>query len=112
MGRLSRLWNRMAESEDFISRALCRVKSNAMKSAPSTKACLAALFAGSLLFAACQSPSAPQAQTPREIHTPAYDLLLPAEQKALLILFPCFPCDAADTRSESPITDQSTATYL
>ena len=48
----------------------------------------------------------------REIHTPAYDLIVPAEQKALLILFPCFPCDAADTRSESPIANQSTATYL
>jgi hypothetical protein len=45
----------------------------------------------------------------REIHTPTYDLLLPAEQKALLILFPCFPCDAADTRAESRIADTAAA---
>ena len=55
----------------------------------------------------------------REVLRLEHDLIIPAEQdlsrpsgKALLILFPCFPCDAADTRSESPITDQSTATYL
>ncbi|MEZ4789972.1 MAG: hypothetical protein R2811_08130 [Flavobacteriales bacterium] len=70
---------------------------------------------------ACSAPSAsnqPPAQdpAPREIHTPSYDLLLPAEQdlsrpsgKALLILFPCFPCDAADTRAESRIADTAAA---
>ncbi len=78
----------------------------------STKSCNAALFAGSLLFAACQSPAPPQAQVPREIHTPTYDLLLPIDQKALLILFPCFPCDAADTRAESRIADTAAADYL
>jgi hypothetical protein len=83
-----------------------------MNPTPSTKSCFAALLAGSLFIAACQSPAPPQAQAPREIHTAAYDLIVPAEQKALLILFPCFPCDAADTRSESPIANQSTATYL
>ena len=58
---------------------------------------------------ACQ-PSAPSQRTPpRQIHTPTYDLLLPAEQKALLILFPCFPCDAADTRAESRIADTAAA---
>jgi hypothetical protein len=67
------------------------------------------LFAGSLFLGACQSPAPPQAQVTREIHTPAYDLLIPSEQKALLILFPCFPCDAADTRSESRIADTAVA---
>ncbi|HNU57989.1 MAG TPA: hypothetical protein PKN30_15470, partial [Flavobacteriales bacterium] len=75
-----------------------------------------AFFAGCLLLAACQSPAPPQSLTPHEIHTPAYDLLLPAKQdlsrlggKALLILFPCFSCDAANTRSESPIADTAVA---
>lgn len=58
-----------------------------------------------LVISACQSAPKSKEAAPREIHTPAYDLLIPAEPKALLILFPCFPCDAADTRSESPITD-------
>jgi hypothetical protein len=70
---------------------------------------LAALFSGSLFLGACQSAAPPKTAEPREIHTPAYDLLLPAEQKALVILFPCFPCDAADTRSESPIADTAVA---
>lgn len=65
---------------------------------------------------ACQSPAPSKSTPPREIHTPTYDLLLPAEQnlsrpsgKALLILFPCFPCDAADTRSESRLADTAAA---
>ena len=62
-----------------------------------------------VLLCACQSPAPPQAKAPRDIHTSTYDLLLPAEQKALLILFPCFPCDAADTRSESRIADTAVA---
>ena len=37
-------------------------------------------------FSACQSPAPPQVQALREIHTPAYDLLLPAEPKALPLL--------------------------
>ena len=64
------------------------------------------------LVGACQSAPKSNDSTPREIHTPTYDLLLPAEQKALLILFPCFPCDAADTRAESRIADRGTAAYL
>jgi hypothetical protein len=79
-----------------------------MNPAPTTKSCLAALFAVNLL-AACQPPAQPQVQAPREIHTPTYDLLLPTEQKSLMILLPCFPCDAADTRSESPIADTAVA---
>jgi hypothetical protein len=63
---------------------------------------------------ACGTPSASDQATTkttatRDIHTAAYDLIIPAEQKALLILFPCFPCDAADTRSESPIADTAVA---
>ncbi|HRH68484.1 MAG TPA: hypothetical protein PLB89_03155 [Flavobacteriales bacterium] len=58
----------------------------------------ALLFCG---LAACSAPSTSDQPTatakPHEIHTPTYDLLLPAEQKALLILFPCFPCDAEVT---------------
>ncbi|MBK9274265.1 MAG: hypothetical protein IPM49_06975 [Flavobacteriales bacterium] len=62
-------------------------------------------------------PPAPiKAAEPNEIHAADYDLLIPAEQdlsllseKALLNLFPCFPCDAADTRSESPIADTAVA---
>jgi len=62
-----------------------------------------------LLLCACQSTTPKESTSPREIHSPTYDLLLPAEPKALLILFPCFPCDAADTRSESPIADTAVA---
>jgi len=58
---------------------------------------------------ACQSPGPSKITSPHEIHTPTYDLLLPAEHKALLILFPCFPCDAADTRAESHIADTAAA---
>jgi hypothetical protein len=82
-----------------------------MNPAPSTKSCHAALLAGSLLLGACQTPaSGPiKVDKPLEIHTPAYDLIIPADHKSLLILFPCFPCDAADTRSESPIADTAVA---
>jgi hypothetical protein len=66
-------------------------------------------FVALALIAACQ-PAPPTKETaPREIHTPTYDLIIPAEQKALLILFPCFPCDAANTRSESRIADTAAA---
>lgn len=65
-----------------------------------------------LLFGltACSTPSASdqattKAATPREIHTANYDLIIPAEQKALLILFPSFGDRAADTRTESKIPD-------
>ncbi|HRF80405.1 MAG TPA: hypothetical protein PL070_10005 [Flavobacteriales bacterium] len=63
----------------------------------------------SLFLWSCQERVPSHQEHFREIHTPAYDLLLPAEPKALLILFPCFPCDAADTRSESPIADTAAA---
>ncbi|HEY0977742.1 MAG TPA: hypothetical protein VGE21_09745 [Flavobacteriales bacterium] len=63
---------------------------------------------------ACGTPSTSDQVTtkntpPREIHTPTYDLLLPTEPKSLLILFPCFSCDAADTRAESRIADTAAA---
>lgn len=76
-----------------------------MHPARATKSCCAALFAGSLLLGACQSAAPPKATEPREIHTADYDLLIPAEQKALLILFPSFGDKAADTRTESKIPD-------
>lgn len=83
-----------------------------MNPAPSIKSCLSALFAGNLLLGACEPPAPQKATTPREIHTTDYDLVIPAEQKALLILFPCFPCDAADTRSESHIVDTAAANRI
>ncbi len=61
------------------------------------------------LLVACQ-PGMPTKETaPREVHTTVYDLIIPADQKALLILFPCFSCDAADTRAESRIADTAAA---
>ncbi|MFZ1688665.1 MAG: hypothetical protein WAU70_14650, partial [Flavobacteriales bacterium] len=62
-----------------------------------------------VLLAACQPPPPTKEAPPREIHTTDYDLIIPAEQKALLILFPCFSCDAADTRAESRIADTAAA---
>ena len=62
------------------------------------------------LLNACQTPAPAEATAPpREIHTADYDLIIPAEQKALLILFPCFSCDAADTRTDSKITAEAAA---
>ena len=65
-------------------------------------------------LAACGAPNAGEETAtkesdPREIHTADYDLIIPAEQRALLILFPCFGCDAADTRAESRIADTAAA---
>ena len=62
-----------------------------------------------LVISACQSAPKSKDASPREIHTADYDLIIPAEQKALLILFPCFSCDAADTRAESRIVDTAAA---
>lgn len=80
-----------------------------MNSAPFGNGCVAALFTSSLLLGACQWDNSPKATHTRKIHTPTYDLLLPTGQNALLILFPCFPCDAADTRAESRIADTAAA---
>lgn len=67
-------------------------------------------------LAACQ-PAPPNKETaPREIHVADYDLIIPAKQdlsrprgNALLILFPCFSCDAADTQEESAIPEAAAA---
>ena len=81
-----------------------------------TGSCSTIVWVFPLLFGACASPAPPKAIEAREVHTADYDLVIPAEQdlsrpsgKALLILFPCFSCDAADTRSESKITDTAVA---
>ncbi len=62
-----------------------------------------------VLLAACQTGTPTKEAAPRDIYTTDYDLIIPAEQKALLILFPCFSCDAADTRAESRIADTAAA---
>lgn len=36
----------------------------------------------------------------KQVSTDSYELSIPAKQEALLILFPCFPCDAANTKAE------------
>ncbi|MEO8588198.1 MAG: hypothetical protein ABI432_02425 [Flavobacteriales bacterium] len=80
-----------------------------MNRMPCTNSCLAAAWVLAVLLGACHWPEPSKAAEPREIHTADYDLIIPAEQKALLILFPCFSCDAADTRSESKITNEALA---
>lgn len=71
---------------------------------------MAAVLTMALLSGACTTPDSIINARIREIRTADYALLLPAdEQKALLILFPCFSCDAADTRSESKIPDEAVA---
>lgn len=77
----------------------------------------AASFSVLLCLVACSTPVANDRLTLNEpahpeIHTADYDLIIPADQKALLILFPCFPCDAADTRAESRIADTAGTNYL
>lgn len=44
---------------------------------------------------------------PRETRNAHYTLIVPAQPKALLVLFPGFGQDAADTRAESKITDEA-----
>jgi hypothetical protein len=73
---------------------------------------LAVVLTATMVLSSCGSATTTKDQRPRAIHTSAYDLIIPAEQKALLILFPCFPCDAADTRSESPIADTVVASGI
>ncbi len=70
---------------------------------------VAVLFAFALLHSCAWSQPKPNA-APLAIHTGDYNLLVPVgEQKALLILFPCFGCDAVHTRSESKIPDEAVA---
>lgn len=47
--------------------------------------------------------------TERHIITDAYELYIPKQQDNLLILYPCFPCDADNTKTEFPIIDQALA---
>lgn len=62
------------------------------------------------LFMACKTDPPNKETAPREIHTADYDLIIPAAgQKALLILFPCFGCDAADTQEETTIPEAAAA---
>jgi hypothetical protein len=41
------------------------------------------------------------------ISTKDYQLAIPEQQESLLILFPCFPCDAENTRAEFDIIDEA-----
>lgn len=80
----------------------------AMSPVPFFRTLLVGAAPAVLLFSGCGPAAAPE-RGPRTFHTTDYDLVVPAEQKALLVLFPCFACDAADTRSESTITDEAVA---
>ena len=66
------------------------------------------LFTILLLTVACknqvkeESLIAPKTQT---ITTEAYELTFTEQQDGLLILFPCFPCDAENTKTEFKIID-------
>lgn len=42
---------------------------------------------------------------PKNIVTEDYELIAPNEQKGLLILFPCFPCNTENTKSEFNISE-------
>lgn len=47
-----------------------------------------------------------------EIVTDNYELIIPKKQDGLLILFPCFPCNAENTRTEFNITDIAIANNI
>jgi len=57
----------------------------------------------------CGPVTRPEAVMPREVRNGDFHLLLPEAPKALLILFPCYGCDAADTRTESRIVEEAMA---
>lgn len=42
------------------------------------------------------------------IITPEFELIIPAKHKGLLILFPCFPCDAQNTKTEAKFIEDVT----
>lgn len=46
---------------------------------------------------------------PTNIVSDDYELIVPSKQDGFLILFPCFPCDAENTRTEFNIVDVATA---
>lgn len=61
------------------------------------------------LLSGCRPSTPAQVAAPKEIHTTSYHLTVPQDHKALLILFPCFSCDGADTRAESKIPAEAAA---
>ncbi len=46
---------------------------------------------------------------PTKIISDDYELIIPKKQEGLLILFPCYPCDAENTRTEFNIIDEAVA---
>lgn len=62
-----------------------------------------------ILVTSCAAPPTTATTGPRGTRTENYTLVVPAQPLALLVLFPCFPCDAADTRSGSKIVDEAIA---
>lgn len=62
-----------------------------------------------LIITSCKSPKEninfPEQTAFEKIKTVDYELIKVENQKGLLILFPCFPCDASNTLSEFNITD-------
>ncbi|GLR15604.1 alpha/beta hydrolase [Portibacter lacus] len=51
-------------------------------------------------------------EEPREIVSDHYELFLPNTQEGLLILFPCFPCNAENTRTEFNIIDLAISNHI
>lgn len=49
---------------------------------------------------------------PITVATSDYELFIPKQQDGLLILFPCFPCNAANTRTEFDIVDLAMANNI
>jgi hypothetical protein len=64
-----------------------------------------------LIVSSCKGISEEKNRTERHksetIKTPKFELLKAENQKGLLILFPCFPCDAENTLSEFKIAEIS-----
>ena len=60
-----------------------------------------------LILLSCISLDAFAQEDFQTITTEHYELLIPQQQEKLLILFPCFPCDAAHTKTEFEIHNQA-----
>ncbi|KIX22484.1 hypothetical protein SY27_01155 [Flavobacterium sp. 316] len=58
-----------------------------------------------LLQISCKAKS----NTYEHIIEPEYELFKVNQQKAILVLFPCFPCDIENTKNEFPIIDYATS---
>ncbi|TXD80740.1 hypothetical protein ESY86_20075 [Subsaximicrobium wynnwilliamsii] len=54
-----------------------------------------------------EKPKSTEKSTPEIIKTSEFELIKPENQKGLLILFPCFPCDADNTLNEFKISEIS-----